>query len=179
VRGLVVFETLLRPMHWSEWPPRAAELFRSLRTPGLGEKMVLEENAFLGLSLSNGVQRGLTAEERAVYAAPFATSASRRPMLQWPRELPIEREPADVAALITRYDAWLAATPEVPKLLLTFTSPGVLGSTAVIEFARTTFAALDVVALGPAGHHAPEDRPHDIGQAIASWLDQRRLLRAP
>jgi len=28
VRGLVLFETFLRPMDWSEWSPKGAELFR-------------------------------------------------------------------------------------------------------------------------------------------------------
>jgi haloalkane dehalogenase len=175
VSGLVVFETFLRPMHWNEWPPQGAELFRALRTPGTGERMVIEENQFLARSLSNGVRRALTDEERAAYHAPYSSPASRRPLLQWPREIPIDGEPADVAAVVTRYDRWLASTPAVPKLLLTFDSPGVLGSPAIIAWARTTFAALDVVALGPAGHHAPEDLPHDIGRAIAAWLDRRNL----
>jgi hypothetical protein len=32
VRGAVVFETFLRPMHWSDWPPDGAELFRACGT---------------------------------------------------------------------------------------------------------------------------------------------------
>jgi len=175
VRGLVVFETFLRPMQWSEWSPEGAELFRALRTPGVGERMVLEQNQFLARSLAHGVKRGLTDEERAAYYAPYPDPASRRPLLAWPREIPIDGEPADVAALVTRYDRWLASAA-VPKLLLTFEGPSALVSPATLAWARATITALDVIALGPAGHHAPEDVPDDIGHAITAWLERHRLV---
>jgi haloalkane dehalogenase len=177
VRGLVVFETFLRPMDWKEWSPGGAELFRALRTPGVGEKMVLEENQFLARSLSNGIHRTIGDDERAAYYSPYGDPASRRPLLQWTREIPVAGEPPDVLSVVTRYDAWLASTPAVPKLLLTFEPPGgrqpsPTGSPAMIEWARANITALDVVALGPAGHHAPEDAPHEIGAAIVAWLDR-------
>jgi haloalkane dehalogenase len=180
VRGLVVFETFLRPMEWNEWSPKGAELFRALRTPGLGEKMVLEENQFLTRSLSNGIRRRIGADESAAYYAPYPDAASRRPLLQWPREIPIAGEPPDVNAVVTRYDAWLASTPAVPKLLFAFEQPAELqpsptGSPAMIEWARANVAALDIISLGPAGHHAPEDLPNEIGGAIAAWYGQHRL----
>ncbi len=180
IRGLVVFETFLRPMEWNEWSPRGAELFRALRTPGVGEKLVLEANAFLARSLDNGIKRRISDDERAAYYAPYPEPASRRPLLQWPREIPIGGEPRDVEEVVTRYDAWLASTPGVPKLLLRFDRPAELqpsptGSDAMIEWARTNVAALEVAALGPAGHHAPEDVPHEIGAAIAAWLERHAL----
>src|SRR5260221_7429692 len=180
VRGLVVFETFLRPMEWKEWSPKGAELFRALRTPGVGEKMVLEANQFLARSLSNGIRRRLGDDELAAYYAPYPDAASRRPLLQWPREIPIEGEPPDVKAIVTRYDAWLASTPAVPKLLLAFDPPAELqpsptGSPSMIQWARANVASLDVVSLGPAGHHAPEDVPHRIATAIATWLGQHGL----
>lgn len=170
VRGLVVFETFLQPMHWRQWPPRGAELFRALRTPGVGERLVLEENAFLPKSFDNGVKRGLTDEERAVYFAPYPTPSSRRPVLQWPREIPIDGEPADVVSAVERYDGWLATSASTPKLLLTFEPAGVLGSSEIVEWARAHVASLEVVGLGPAGHHAPEDAPDAIGEAISTWM---------
>ena len=180
VRGLVVFETFLRPMEWQEWSPRGAELFRALRTPGVGERMVLEENQFLARSLANGSRRRLADDERAAYYAPYPDAASRRPLLQWPREIPIDGEPADVAARVTRYDAWLASSSSVPKLLLTFQSPPELqpsptGSPSMVAWARANAANLEVAELGPAGHHATEDVPHEVGRAVADWLDRQGL----
>lgn len=179
-RGLVVFETFLRPLSWQEWSPRGAELFRALRTPGVGEQMVLEANQFLARSLANGIARPIDDAERAAFYAPYPDPASRRPLLQWPREIPIEGEPADVTAIVTRYDAWLASSGTVPKLLLTFDSPPGLqpsptGSPATIAWARAHIAGLEITALGPAAHHAPEDQPHQIGKTIAAWLARHEL----
>jgi haloalkane dehalogenase len=177
VRGLVVFETFLRALRWSDYPPQGAELFRALRAPGTGETLVLEQNQFLPKSLGNGVKRGLTEAEAAVYYAPYPDPASRRPLLAWPREIPIDGEPADVVAVIDRYVAWMAASPSVPKLLLTFDSPTPLASPETVAWARDHLAALEIVPLGPAGHHASEDRPDDIGRAIAAWLDRHPAQR--
>ena len=180
VRGLVVFETFLRPLQWSEWSPQGAELFRALRSPGLGEKMVLDQNQFLARSLSNGIKRPLSDAELAAYYAPYPDAASRRPLLQWPREIPVDGEPADVTALVTRYDAWLAASPGVPKLLLTFQSPPGLqpsptGSSAMADWARDHVSALEIGRLGAAAHHAAEDAPAEIAEAIAAWLTRHAL----
>lgn len=174
VRGVVVFETFLRPMHWSDWPPQGEQLFRALRTPGVGEKLVLEQNEFLAKSFANGVQHGLSESDRGVYYAPYPDAASRRPVLQWPREIPVDGEPADVAAVIERYDEWLARPSGAPALLLTFGDTG-LSAPKIVEWARSNLTALEVVPLGRAGHHAPEDAPDAIAQAIRSWLDRKAL----
>ncbi len=172
VRGVIVFETFLRPMSWTDWPPQGADLFRALRTPGVGEKVVLEENAFLPRSLAHGVRSGLSAADEAEYHAPFPDPASRRPLLQWPREIPIDGEPADVVELVERNARWLADST-VPKLLLTFGHAGLSNAPDVVSWARSTCTNLDVVELGAAGHHAPEDSPEAIANAITGWLDRR------
>ena len=169
VRGLVVFETFLRPMEWNEWPPRGAELFRSLRTPGVGEKMVLELNQFLGRSLSNGIQRRIGEDEAAAYYAPYSDAASRRPLLQWPREIPIDGEPADVTALVDAYAKWLSQSP-LPKLFING-NPGSILVGAQREFCRAWPNQQEVTVRG--SHFLQEDSPADIGQAIARFL--RRL----
>ncbi|MGE6761744.1 haloalkane dehalogenase [Corallococcus interemptor] len=171
VRGVAVFETFLRPMQWSDWPPQGEQLFRALRTPGAGEKLVLEQNTFLERSFANGVQHGLAEADRAVYFAPYPDPASRRPVLQWPREIPIEGEPADVVAVVEAYDAWLAEPSAKPVLLLTFGDTG-LNAPHIIHWARDNLPAVEIVPLGRAGHHAPEDAPEDIVRALRPWLDR-------
>jgi haloalkane dehalogenase len=167
VRGVVVFETILQPLHWAEYPPAGAELFRTLRTPGAGEKLVLEDNGFLPRSLGNGVKSGLSNADRAEYEAPYPDPSSRRPMLAWTRSLPIDGEPADVLAVIARNAQWLATTI-TPKLLLAFDGGGLSNSPAVVAWAKTV--GFEIEALGAAGHHAPEDAPLPIASAIRAWL---------
>jgi haloalkane dehalogenase len=170
VRGVVVFETFLRPMHWRDFPPQGAEFFRMLRTPGAGERLVLEENGFLSRSLAHGVKRGLSEHERAAYYEPYPTPESRRPLLQWPREIPIGGDPEDVLQVVARNAEWLQHASEIPKLLLTFDGGGLSNAPAVVEWSQRAVAKLHVTALGPAGHHAPEDAPVEIAGAIGAWL---------
>lgn len=171
VRRVAVFETFLQELHFAEFPPTGAQLFRALRTPGVGEGMVLEKNEFLGASLGHGVKHGLGNVDRAAYFAPFPTPESRRPMLQFPRELPIDGEPADVVQVLADNAKWLAANPKLPKLLLTFEGgQGMSNSPALVAWAKASFANLGVEHLPEAGHHAPEDQPTAIADAITRFV---------
>ncbi|MGW5216497.1 haloalkane dehalogenase [Nocardia sp. NPDC004085] len=176
VRGIALIETFLRPMRFDELPPLGAELFRKFRSAE-GERMILEENMFIEFNLPKGVA-DLSPEDHDVYRAPYPTPSSRKPLLVWPREFPLDGEPADVVALVRDYGAWAAATPEVPKLLMALEDGVGLGSAEVIDWAASTFASAEVAQIGPAGHHAPEDRPDEIGRAVAQWLDRHALAGA-
>lgn len=170
VEGLVLLETFLRPLTWAaDYREPVETYFRALRTSGVGETMALEENWFIEVAL-RATNPGISDADLATYRAPYPDPASRRPLLQWPREIPIDGDPSDVAERFLAYGSWMANSPEVPKLLLT-TEPGSLLSPATEQWARDTLAGLDVESIGEAGHHAPEDRPDAIGRAIGRWLD--------
>ena len=171
VAGLVFMEAIVRPTTWDEFPAGARERFRALRTPGVGERLALTENVFIEQALRQTVLGGLSAQDLAVYAAPYPTPASRRPLLAWPRAWPIEGEPPDVLARFQAFGAWAAASVEVPKLLLTFdTSPTLLVDPGYARWCAEHMASLSVVPCGPAGHIAPEDQPDTIAAAITRWL---------
>lgn len=170
VQGVAFMETILRPMSWSDFPTAARPRFEAFRTPGVGERLVLEENQFLEGSLKATVLTPLADEDRSAYLAPYPTAASRLPLLQWPRAMPLEGSPADVVARIEAYDRWLAHSAQTPKLLLTFDgSPTLLVGPAMVQWCREHIASLEVRHCGAAGHLAPEDQPEAIAEAIATW----------
>jgi haloalkane dehalogenase len=174
--GVAFFETILRPMDWEEFPESARPLFASLRTPGTGEAMVLEQNVFIEQALPGTMMTGLTPEDLETYRKPYPTPQSRRPLLAWPRSLPLGGEPNDVVVRVEAYDAWLATSTDIPKLLLTFDpGPGTLLSPKLVDWCRDNIASLEVVACGPAGHHAPEDQPDAIAAAIGAWVDRHHF----
>jgi len=177
VRGIAVLETFLRPMRWDEMAPQAAELFRGYRSPQ-GEEMVLGNNMFIEFNLPRGTMGGLAESDHDVYRAPFLEPASRKPMLAWAREFPLDGEPADVVEVVLGYDRWMAETPGVPKLLLTVENAVGLGSPEVIAWATGNFASVEVESVGPGGHQTPEDQPEAIGTAIARWLRRHALTAA-
>ncbi len=176
IRGVAVTETFLRPSRWAEMPERAAELFRGFRSDE-GEDMVLERNMFIEVNLPLQIFSGLASTDHDVYRAPYPDPASRKPLLAWAREFPLDGEPADVTAIVNAYDDWMANTPDVPKLLMAVEGGATLGSPEVIDWARKTFAALEVESIGPGGHHIPEDQPDAIGRAVDGWINRHELAK--
>jgi haloalkane dehalogenase len=113
----------------------------------------------------------LSEEDLRVYGQPYPTRDSRRPPLHWPRSLPLAGEPADVVARVSAFDAWLASSPEVPKLpLRSDPGPGTLMGPEILDWCVANIAGLDGEKLGLAGHHTPEDDQRDaIAAGIAAW----------
>ncbi|MBE8525906.1 haloalkane dehalogenase [Amycolatopsis sp. H6(2020)] len=176
VRGLAFFETIVKPMAWDDLTPQAAERSRKIRTPGVGEDMVLTQDLFIRQAFTGGVRTPVGDDDLAAFLAPFPTPESRRPVLAWARQLPLGGDPAELVARIEAYDEWLAASDGTPKLLMTFEgSPTLLIGEKMAQWCTDHLAALDVVACGEAGHHAQEDRPEEIAAEIAGWLDRHGL----
>jgi haloalkane dehalogenase len=172
VRGLVFMEAILQPVpSWEQFSAPVREIFQQMRTPGIGEQLVLEQNIFIEQLLPGAVVRKLSAEELAAYRAPYPDPRSRRPLLAWPRELPIAGEPADVIAMVDTYRDALCRSP-IPKLLFTV-EPGGLVPPPVVQWCRANLPQLEVVPLGAGVHYVQEDHPHAIGEGLAAWL--RRL----
>ena len=164
VKGIVYMEAIINPRTWSDFPDAARQNFEALRSPA-GEKLVLEQNAFVE-TLLRLVLRGLTAEEMAQYRRPFAEPGEgRRPTLTWPRQIPIDGEPADVTAIVQDYGAWLSGC-DIPKLFI-HTDPGTTPQTS-LDFCRSWPAQAEATVRGL--HYPQEDSPDEIGQAIANWL---------
>jgi haloalkane dehalogenase len=106
----------------------------------------------------------------AHYRRPFVEPGEgRRPTLTWPRQIPIEGEPADVVAIVTAYGEWLK-TSNVPKLFVKAEPGGILSAGPDIDFARRLPAQTEVTVAGV--HYVQEDSPHEIGRAIAGWISK-------
>src|SRR6266850_731020 len=178
VRGLAFMEAILGPVpSWEEFPPQGREIFQKLRTPGVGEPMVLDHNMFVEQLLPGSVVRSLSPAEMQHYRAPFVERAARKPMLAWPREIPIAGEPADVVAVVSRYRDALCQS-QLPKLLFTV-EPGMLVPAPLVARCRASLPKLDVIALGRGLHFVQEDHPHAIGEHLAAWVRRTRAGSTP
>ena len=131
--------------------------------------MVIEKNLFVEAVLPGSIIRTLSDEEMNEYRRPFVESRHRRPTLTWPRQSPIQGEPADVVEIVQSYADWLSAS-DLPKLLIR-ADPGALLQGAVLDFCRTWPNQTEVTVAG--NHFVQEDSPDEIGQAIADWLPAR------
>ena len=175
VRGLAFLESIVKPMGWDEVSPQARARTEKIRSPE-GEDLYLDQNLFVRQAFTGGVLTPVSEQDLKEYLAPYPTRESRRPLLAWARQMPLGGEPAGLITRIEAYDAWLAASPQVPKLLMTFEgSPTLTVTAAVADWCASHIAGLEVVPCGPAGHHAPEDRPAEIAAALSAWADHHGL----
>jgi haloalkane dehalogenase len=167
VKGIAYMESIVCPIaSWDEWPEMARAIFQGFRSPA-GEEMVLEKNVFVERVLPGSVLRGLTEAEMEVYRRPFREPGEdRRPTLTWPRQIPIEGEPADVTGIVQDYADWLSEC-DIPKLFVN-AEPGAILTGAVREFCRGWPNQTEVTV--PGIHFIQEDSPDEIGRAIADWL---------
>lgn len=165
VKGICYMEAIVQPLTWDDWPNAAKPVFQGFRSPK-GEEMVLEQNAFVEMVLPGAVIRKLVDAEMAVYRRPYlAPGESRRPTLTWPRQIPIDGEPADVVEIVADYGQWLASS-EIPKLFVN-AEPGAILRGKAREFCRTWPNQREVTVNGT--HFIQEDSPDEIGAALAAW----------
>jgi len=163
-------EAIVTPVTWADWPERARGAFQGFRSDG-GEDMILTKNMFVERILPGSVIRKLTDEEMAEYRRPFANAGEdRRPTLTWPRQIPIEGQPADVAAVVEDYSAWLAKS-DTPKLFIN-ADPGSILVGRQRDVCRKWPNQTEVTVKGL--HFIQEDSPDDIGQAVAAFVRKVR-----
>jgi haloalkane dehalogenase len=166
VKGIAYMEAVVAPGRWDAFPEQMKGLFQSLRSP-MGETMVLEKNFFVEKMLPGAIMRKLSDEEMDEYRRPFAEPGEgRRPTLTWPRQIPLDGEPADVTQIVGEYAKWLAGS-DVPKLFIN-AEPGAILAGGARKFCRAWPNQTEVTVKGT--HFIQEDSADEIGQAIADWL---------
>lgn len=172
VQGIAFMEAIVTPMTWADWPPAVRGVFQGFRSPQ-GEPMALEHNIFVERVLPGAILRQLSDEEMNHYRRPFVNGGKdRRPTLSWPRNLPIDGEPAEVVALVNEYRSWLEET-DMPKLFIN-AEPGAIITGRIRDYVRSWPNQTEITV--PGVHFVQEDSPEEIGAAIAQFV--RRLRSA-
>ena len=167
MKGIAYMEAIVTPLAWADWPEAARSVFQAMRSAA-GEGMVLEKNFFVERILPSSILRTLTDDEMKEYRRPFERPGEdRRPTLTWPREIPIDGEPADVLEIVSRYGAFMAAS-EMPKLFVN-ADPGSILTGDQREVCRVWPNQTEVTV--PGIHFIQEDSADEIGSAIARWYE--------
>ena len=164
VRGIAYMEGIVCPLSWDDWPESARGIFKGFRSDK-GEELILQRNMFIEGVLPSSVIRDLSEEETGHYRAGTEQPDNRQPMLSWPRQIPLEGEPAPMVELVDSYGQWMANN-SIPKLFIN-AEPGSILTGKPREFCRSWPNQTEVTVAG--SHFIQEDSPVDIGRAIAQW----------
>jgi len=129
--------------------------------------MVLQDNVFIEERLPAAVMRRLTDDEMDNYRGPFLKAGEdRRPTLSWPRNLPLDGEPAEVVSAMIEYSDWLAQS-DMPKLFISG-EPGAIVRSRIRETIRKWRNQTEVKVKGV--ELLQEDSPDEVGAAIAGFV---------
>jgi len=167
IKAIAFMEAILYPAKWADFPKDYKTGFKLMRAPFVGWLMISVMNVFVKQILPQATARDLNEAEKRHYTEPFPTIASRRPLRQWPREIPIEGTPRDVHDVVEAYNIWLQKT-ELPKILF-YASPGGLIARKDVAWCEAHMKNLVTVDIGKGIHYVQEDNPHAIGEALAQW----------
>ena len=168
IRAMAWMEGLVRPWRWTHirWPYRIG--FALLRMPITGEAMVYGLNAFLKVIMPRLMMRKLSPGEWRHYKQPFRKITSRKPMLVWPREIPINGKPARTHRIISAYSSWLQHT-SIPKMMI-YASPGAIINQQTLAWCRQRINNLETAYVGEGLHYLQEDHPLAIAQLLSDWI---------
>ena len=169
VKSIVYMEAITGPIEsWDDWPEQARNIFQLFRSDA-GEELILEKNFFVERVFAGdvGMHRALEKQELDSYVKPFEKEGeSRRPTLTWPRQIPIEGEPAEVVEIAKNYAQFMSET-QLPKLFIN-ADPGSILIGKQRELARKWPNQKEVTVKG--GHFIQEISPDEIGKSIKEFL---------
>ena len=134
----------------------------------LGAYLIVQRNFFVEQGIPRSLRRKkLTDAEMDAYRGPFPTPESRRPVLEFPREILASR-------------AWLAETEtrlptlrDRPALLVWPTKDPVFGTSERQRWEQV-FPNHRTIGLEGAGHYIQEDAADEIVSSIRAWAADTR-----
>jgi haloalkane dehalogenase len=162
-------ESIVCSLTWSDWPEQARGIFKGFRSDK-GEDLILKRNMFIEAVLPSSIIKKLSSDEMNEYRRPFLEEEDRQVTLNWPRQIPIEGEPAQIVEIVDEYADWLASDSKIPKLLIN-ADPGSILVGRQREFCRSWNNQTEITVKGL--HFIQEDSPKEISEAICSWLNDK------
>lgn len=172
VKAIAFMEAVILPAYWKGFPKAFKRAFRMMRTPIIGWFIVSVMNSFIEKMLPQAISRKITKEEMAYYRAPYKTIASRKPLRQWPCEVPIDGKPADIHEVVVKFNKYLQET-DIPTLLI-YAKPGAILRKPQVKWCESNMKNLTSAFMGTGLHFIQEDDPDFIGKEVAKWMDISR-----
>jgi len=181
VVGIAMMETLIMPAYpindpedFRKHKPSVLAMYERNKS-GAGYDDVVVQNLFIEMTLPGHTLRRLRQAEMIEYRAPFRNPKKRKPLLMWPKLIPIKGEPKETHDVITAVNEWLP-TKKIPTLHL-YGEPGDVNSYDDVMWLAERLPHHQTQYIGPALHFVQEDHPKIIGRTISDWY--RRNIAKP
>lgn len=178
IKAIATFEAVYFPIPSVDVMPELAQQFIGPE----GERMIVDENAFMNIMFPNFSVRDLTNTENENYRRRWEIRENRFALLAVPKGLPIAGEPVDLWEQFGAASTWFSQTSvNIPKFFThSIEGPGILVTNDIAN-PNTGASMIDIVSsfpnttvtpvFGPGLHFIQEDNPHDLGIALSNWYD--------
>lgn len=173
IKGIAFMEAIVATLRWDDFPWDFRIGFKLFRTPVIGWLMIVAMNMFVEQILPKAIVRKLSETEKNHYREPFRKMKDRKPVWQWPNELPIEGKPEDVTNVVEQYSQKVLIESHLPKLLF-YAQPGGVIPLKKVEWCQQNFRNLKTIDIGPGIHYLQEDNPQRIGSELVEWYKNLR-----
>ena len=161
------------PMTWDDFPDEAGERhLRGRSAQTAGDDMVLRDNhVHVEAFLIDAEKANLSEADKAEYRRPFLNAGEdRRPMLSFPRQIPLDGSQPQVLEIELASSEWLT-TSTIPKLWVR-ADPGFITVGRQAAFCEALPNQTEVRVAG--GHFPQESSGPEVGRAVANFVRQLR-----
>ena len=167
IQGIAHMEAAPLPLVWSDFPDDfARDIIKAFRSDA-GEDMVLCDNSFVESFLIGFEKDNLSDADIAEYRRPFLNAGEdRRPTLTWPRQIPLNGSPPEVAEVVSGFSGWLKDST-MPKLWVR-PDPGFISAGRFAAFYEGL--ANQTVVRVKGGHFLQESSGPEVGKAVADFV---------
>lgn len=181
VKGACFSEALMLPRYpiddteaYGKECPGVLDMYRTMHSD-MGEFIAIERNLFVERVMQEHIYRLMTQEEMMMYRAPFFNAEERAPILQMPRDVPLDGEPADIRTSYEKYNNWLRAENKTVPTLHVFATPGAVNTPEDAEWMCNNLKHHESAWIGTGIHYIQEDNPEGYGRSLYDWMRRNNL----
>jgi haloalkane dehalogenase len=167
VRGLVLFESHLKPFFTKDLSLPLQELIYKLLLADDLEKQVMKNNIIVKTFFNSGVLTKLPEKILMEYQKPFLKESNRGVLFKYITEILNLNNSNVINTIIGGYQKFLSTTA-IPKCLL-YATPGMFTSIETVMWAKNNLKNIETFDLGNSLHFAQETCPFVFSESLVTW----------
>ncbi len=176
VRGVCYAEALMSPRYpiddtetYGQECPGVLNMYRTMQSDA-GEDIAINQNLFIERVMPEHIYRNMTQAEMMHYREPFFDPSKRGPILQMPRDVPLDGKPAHIRASYTKYNSWFVEPDKTIPTLHVYATPGAVNTPDDATWMCDNIKYHESAWIGTGIHYIQEDNPEGWGRALRDWI---------
>jgi haloalkane dehalogenase len=171
IKSIVFYESHLKPIKFEQLSLPLKQTAYKLKNMDNLEELILNSNFLVDLFLNSGTLNKLPEIIKNNYYNCYKTSADRKVLLSYISSILNINQKNEINNSIVNYSDYLIKS-NTPKFLL-YSSPGMLTTIELIQWAKENLNNLTISNLGQGLHFAQETSPFEFADALLNWYSAK------